>query len=71
VTISDLRSNASILQKSTEVNSSKQDKGADAGSSKKAKGKKQKDPMVDLDAEGSESSDDAHVSLGVHLTNRK
>ena len=40
VTISDLRSNASVLQKSTETSSSRQDKDAEAGSSKKVKGKK-------------------------------
>jgi len=69
VTINDFRSNASILQKSMEAYSSKQDNDAKAGSSKKAKGKKGKDPMEDLDAEGPESSDDTHGSLAVHLLN--
>ena len=40
VTINDLCSNASILQKSMKANSSKQDRDAEAGSSKNAKRKK-------------------------------
>ena len=71
VTINVLRPNTSILQKSTEANSSKQEKDVEAGSSKKANGKKGKGPMVDLDAEGPESSDDAHRSPGFHLADRK
>ena len=71
VTISDLRSSASVLQKSTEASSSRQDNDAEVGSSKKAKGKKRKDPVADLDAEGLESDDDAHGSLRVRLIERK
>ena len=52
VTINDLRSSASVLQKSTEANSSKQEKDAEAGPSKKANGKKRKDSMANLDVEG-------------------
>lgn len=54
MTISDLRSNASILQKSTKTNSSKQEKDVEVGTSKKAKEKKGKVPLADLDAEGPE-----------------
>ena len=71
MTINDFRSNTFILQKSTEVNSSKQEKDAEADSLKKAKGKKGKDPVVDLYVEGPESSDDAHGSPGVYLADRK
>ena len=71
MTISDLRSSASVLQKSTEASSSRQDKDAEVGSSKKVKGKKGKDPVTDLDAEGPESGDDAHGSPRVHLAERK
>lgn len=71
MTISDLRSSASVMQKSTEASSSRQDKDAEVGSSKKVKGKKGKDPVTDLDAEGLESGDDAHGSPRVHLAERK
>lgn len=71
VTINDIRSNASILQKSTKANSSKQDKDVEVGSSKKAKRKKGKDPMADLDTEGPESSYDAYGSPRVHCADRK
>jgi len=37
----------------------------------KAQGKKGKDLVADLDAEGLESSDDTHGSSGVYLTDRK
>jgi len=71
VTISDLHSSASIPQKSTEASSSRQDKDAEASSTKKVKGRKGKDPVADLDAEGPESGDDTHGSPRVHLTERK
>ena len=71
MTINDLWSNASVLQKSTEANSSKQDKDVEAGSLKKAKGKKGKDPVADAEAEGPESSGDAHGSPRVHFADRK
>ena len=71
MTINDLRSHTSVLQKSTEANSFKQENDAEARSSKKAKCKKGKDPVADLDAEGPEFSDNAHGSLRVHLANGK
>jgi len=71
VAISDLRSSASVLQKSTKASSSRQDKDAEVGSLKKVKRKKGKDPVDDLDAEGPESGVDAHGSPRVHLTERK
>jgi len=71
VTISDIRSSASVLQKSGEASSSRQDKDAEVGLSKKVKGKKVKDPVIDLDAEGPESSDDAHGSPRVRLAEQK
>jgi len=45
VTINDLRTSVSILEESTEANSSKQEKGVLTSSPKTAKGKKGKDPM--------------------------
>jgi len=68
VTISDLRSSASILQKSTEASSSRQDKDVEVGSSNKVKGRKGKDPVADLDAEGPKSGDNTHGSPKVHPT---
>ena len=38
---------------------------------KKAKGKKRKDHVADLDVEGPESGDDAHGSPRVHHADRK
>ena len=40
------------MKKCTEANSSKQEKDAEADSSKKAKRKKGKNPVADLDVEG-------------------
>ena len=60
--MNDLQSSASILNNSTEENPSKQEKDAEAGSLKKAKGKKGKDHVADLDVEGQKSYDDAHGS---------
>lgn len=71
VTISDLRFGASVLQKSTEAGSSRQDKDAEVGWSKKVKGKKGKNPVTDLDVEGPESGGDADESLRVHPAARK
>ena len=51
------------MQKSTEANSPKQDKDAEAGSSKKSKGKKGKGLVTDLEVEGSESSGDVYSPL--------
>ena len=71
MTINSLRSSASILKKSTKANSSKQEKNAEVGSSKKAKEKKGMDLMAGLDVEGQKSCDDAHGSPEVHLVDRK
>lgn len=61
----------SSLQKSKTANSSKQEKDAEAGSLKKAKGNKGKDPVTELDAKGPKSSDDAHRSPIVHFADKK
>ena len=55
--INHLRTSAFILRKSTEVKSSKQEKGVEAGSSNNSKGKKGKDPMGDSNAKEKKSFD--------------
>jgi len=70
VTINDLNSSASILKKSKEVNSSKQEKDPEAGLLKKAKGRKGKDPVDNSDVKSQTSCDDARKCLGVHLADR-
>jgi len=55
VTINDLGTNASILHKSIEANSSKQEKDEEASSSKKTMGKKEKFPIEDLNVEAPKS----------------
>jgi len=49
VIVNDLRTKVSLLERSTEANSSRCEKDEETGSSRKIQGKKGKAPMDDLD----------------------
>ena len=70
-TINDLITNVSLLEKSTEANSSQYDKDEEVGSSRKIEGKKGKAPMDDLDGKAPEFSDIIQESPGILLMNKK
>jgi len=71
MTLNDLRTNVFLFQKSTKVNSFRQEKDEEIDSLRKAKGKKEKGPMEDLDAEVPKSCDATHESLVIHLVDKK
>jgi len=71
VTVNDLRTNISILEKSTEVNFCRCEKDEKIGSSRKIQGKKGKAPMDDLDGKALESNGIIRESPIIHLIDKK
>jgi len=70
VTVNDLRTNVSLLEKSTEANSSRCKKDEETGSSRKIQGKKGKASMDDLDVEVPECGGIIRESLGIRLIDK-
>jgi len=71
VTVNDLRTNVSFLEKSTEANSSRCEKDEEVGSSMMIQGKRSKLPMDDLDSKVPESGGIIRESPGIHLIEKK
>jgi len=71
VTINDLRTNISLLEKSMEANSFRCEKDEETGSLREIQGKKGKASMDDLNGEAPESSGIIRESSGIHLVDKK
>jgi len=71
VTVNDLRTNVSFLDKSTEANSSRCQKDKEIGSLRKIQGKKGKAPMDDLDSKAPESGGIIRESSDIRLIENK
>ena len=71
MTVNDLRTNVSLLEKIMEVNSSRCEKDEEVGSSRKIQGKMGKAPMDDLDGKEPESDGIIRESLGIRLIDKK
>jgi len=71
VTVNDLRTNVSILEKTMEANSSTCKKDEEINSLRKIQGKKGKAPTGDLDGKAAEFGGIIRESLGIHLIHEK